>query len=182
MDVLVSGLNAQTEALAAELESSDNESLESFRKPLEMYSFLLLWIITSAETLATQKTASASKETTRGRQSKAKQAAGMKDQSVNWDYTPQLQTAFDVICKILKLKLVKVWTLTSEKDTLVRYFLSFRLSESSLYTRPAYLVAESEQRLKNTSIKMRIFKVLCLAVKHQQHGLGKRHRRFIPNN
>jgi condensin complex subunit 1 len=41
-----------------------------------------------------------------------------------------------------------------------------------LYTRPAYLVAESEQRLKNNAIKMRIFKVLCLAVKHQQHALG----------
>ena len=133
MDVIVSGLNAQTEALAAELESSDNESLESFRKPIEMYSFLLLWIITSAETIATQKSASTSKETARGRQSKAKQAAAAKDQSVNWDYTPQLQTAFDVVCKILKLKLVKVWTLTSEKDTLVRYILPLSKGLRSAY-------------------------------------------------
>ena len=43
---------------------------------------------------------------------------------------------------------------------------------SSLYTRPTYLVAENETRLKNNAIKMRIFKVLCLAIKHQQHGLG----------
>ena len=46
------------------------------------------------------------------------------------------------------------------------------LTSRSLYTRPAYLVAETEARLKNTAIKMRIFKVLCLAVKHQQHGIG----------
>jgi condensin complex subunit 1 len=121
MDVIVSGLNAQAEALASELESSDAEGLDSFRKPLEMYSFFLLWIITSAETMATQKSGSGSKEGGRGRQSKAKQAAASKEQATHWDYTPQLQTAFDVMCKILKLKLAKIWTLTSEKDTFVRY-------------------------------------------------------------
>jgi condensin complex subunit 1 len=173
MDVIVSGLNAQTEALALELESSEAEGLDSFRKPLEMYSFLLLWIITSAETMATQKSASGSKETGRGRQSKAKQAAASKELITQWDYTPQLQTAFDVMCKILKLKLAKVWTLTSEKDTFVRYLHQkiLRLTYS-LFTRPAYLVGESEQRFKSTPIKMRIFKVLCLAVKHQHHALG----------
>jgi condensin complex subunit 1 len=120
MDVLVSGLNNQAEALASELESPDAEGLDSFRKPLEMYSFLLLWIITSAESMGTQRSTTTSKETTRGRQSKAKQAAAAKDQASHWDYTPQLQTAFDVMCKVLKLKLAKVWTLTSEKDTFVR--------------------------------------------------------------
>ena len=126
MDVVVSGLNAQAEALASELESPDAEGLDSFRKSLEMYSFLLLWIITCAEVMGSQKTASAVKEPARGRQSKAKQsgASSVKDQICQWDYTPQLQTAFDVMCKILKLKLAKVWTLTSEKDTFVRYFLS----------------------------------------------------------
>jgi condensin complex subunit 1 len=172
--VVVTGLNAQAEALASELDSSEAEGLDSFRKPLEMYSFLLLWIITVAESTSSQKSASSSKETGRGRQSKAKQAAAAKDQTAAWDYTPQLQTAFDVMCKILKLKLAKVWTLTSEKDTFVRYgqYPPF-IKLFSLYTRPAYLIAENESRLKNNAIKMRIFKVLCLAVKHQQHGLGR---------
>jgi condensin complex subunit 1 len=123
MDVIVSGLNNQAEALASELESPDAEGLDSFRKPLEMYSFLLLWIITCAEAMGSHKSTSTSKETTRSRQSKAKQAAAAKEQATHWDYTPQLQTAFDVMCKILKLKLAKVWTLTSEKDTFVRLFL-----------------------------------------------------------
>src|SRR5271169_113114 len=121
MDVIVSGLNSQAEILASELESPDAEGLDAFRKPLEMYSFLLLWIITCAEGIGTQKTSSTSKETTRGKQSKAKQAAAAKGQAAQWDYTPQLQTAFDVMCKVLKLKLAKVWTVTSEKDTFVRY-------------------------------------------------------------
>jgi condensin complex subunit 1 len=117
-DLIISGLNSQAEALALELDSPESDGLESFRKPLEMYSFLLLWIITSAEGLGPQKAAAGSKETTRGRQSKAKQPP--KDQAGQWDYTSQLQTAFEVMCKVLKLKLVKVWTLTSEKDTFVR--------------------------------------------------------------
>jgi condensin complex subunit 1 len=121
MDVIVSGLNSQAEALASELESPDAEGLDSFRKPLEMYSFLLLWIITCAENISTHKSTSTIKETTRGRQSKAKQAAAAKEQATHWDYTLQLQMAFDVMCKVLKLKLAKVWSLTSEKDTFVRY-------------------------------------------------------------
>jgi condensin complex subunit 1 len=119
MDVIVSGLSNQADALASELDSPDAEGLDSFRKPLEMYSFLLFWIISSAETIGLQKSA-ATKEPARGRQSKAKQAAAAKDQAANWDHTPQLQNAFDVMCKILKLKLAKIWTLTSEKDTFVR--------------------------------------------------------------
>ena len=119
MDVIVSGLSNQVDALASELDSLDTEGLDSFRKPLEMYSFLLFWILSSAETIGSQKS-TATKEPARGRQSKAKLAAAAKDQAVNWDHIPQLQTAFDVMCKILKLKLAKIWTLTSEKDTFVR--------------------------------------------------------------
>ena len=128
MDVIVSGLNAQAEALASELESPDAEGLNLFRKPLEMYSFLLLWIITSAETIGAQKSVSTSKEPARGRQSKTKQAASAaaKDSPAQWDSTPQLQTAFDVMCKVLKLKLAKVWTLTSEKDTFVGHLPNLR--------------------------------------------------------
>ena len=131
MDVIVSGLSSQADALASELESPDAEGLDSFRKPLEMYSFLLFWIISSAETVGSQKPTT-SKETTRGRQSKAKQAAAAKDQTINWDHTPQLQTAFDVMCKILKLKLAKIWTLTSEKDTFVRYSIRVTIESNAI--------------------------------------------------
>jgi condensin complex subunit 1 len=120
MDVIVSGLNSQTEALATELESPEAEGLDSFRKPMEMYSFLLLWVITSSETIGSQKVTSGPKEPTRGKQSKSKHANSTKNQTTHWDSTPQLQAAFDVMCKILKLKLAKIWSLTSEKDTFVR--------------------------------------------------------------
>lgn len=122
MDVIVSGLNSQTEALASELESPDAEALESFRKPLEMYSFLLVWIISCAEAVSTQRNSASARESTRSKHGKSKAAAAAaKGQAAQWDCTPQLQTAFDVMCKVLKLKLAKIWTLTSEKDTFVRF-------------------------------------------------------------
>jgi len=124
MDVIVSGLNSQAEAFATELESAEPECLDAFRKPLEMYSFLLFWIITSAESVSGQKSAAGPKENSRARQSKAKQNSTNNDQNHSWDHTPQLQTAFDVMCKVLKLKLAKLWTLTSEKDAFVRYIVS----------------------------------------------------------
>jgi condensin complex subunit 1 len=120
MDVIVSGLNSQAEALASELESPDAEGLDSFRRPLEMYSFLLLWIITCAESVTNQKNSASARESNRGKQGKTKQSAAAKEQAAQWDCASQLQTAFDVMCKVLKLKLAKVWTLTSEKDTFVR--------------------------------------------------------------
>jgi len=41
------------------------------------------------------------------------------------------------------------------------------------------MVLESEQRVKNTAIRMHSFKVLCIAVKHHGHGYGT-HSRFTP--
>ena len=66
------------------------------------------------------------------------------------------------MCKVLKLKLARIFVTTSERDTFV-----------SLFTRPVYLVLESEQRVKSTAIRMHAFKVLCIAVKHHGHAFGR---------
>jgi condensin complex subunit 1 len=65
------------------------------------------------------------------------------------------------MCKVLKLKLSKIFLTTSERDTFI-----------GLLTRPVYLILESEQRVKSTPIRMHSFKVLCIAVKHHGHGYG----------
>ena len=39
-------------------------------------------------------------------------------------------------------------------------------------TRPAYHITESEQYMKIQSIKLGVYKVICLAVKHHGHSLG----------
>jgi len=77
----------------------------------------------------------------------AKPKTGTKDG--NWDSSAQLQTALDTMCKVLKLKLSKIFLTTSERDTFI-----------SLFTRPVYMVLEKRnQRVKNTAIRMHSFKV-----------------------
>lgn len=60
------------------------------------------------------------------------------------------------------MKLGKIFMTTSERDTFI-----------GLLTRPVYLILESEQRVKSTTIRMHAFKVLCIAVKHHGHGYGR---------
>jgi condensin complex subunit 1 len=79
----------------------------------------------------------------------------------HWDSSAQLENALATMCKVLRLKLAKIFLTTSERDTFV-----------GLLTRPVYMILESEQRCKSTSIRMHAFKVLCIAVKHHGHGYG----------
>lgn len=119
---------------------------------------MLQWTIAAVETKAAEKPTSAPVARGRGKASKAKASA----KTETWDSSAQLQTALDTMCKVLKLKLSKIFLTTSERDTFI-----------SLFTRPVYMILESEQRVKNTAIRMYAFKVLCIAIKHHGHGYGK---------
>ncbi|KAF1809038.1 hypothetical protein P152DRAFT_404082 [Eremomyces bilateralis CBS 781.70] len=159
LDLIVSGLSAEADAAHADIEADDQETLKHHHKQLlEVYGFLLQWCIAVVETKAAEKQSTATAGRGRGGKS-AKGKAGSKDGT--WDSSTQLQAALDVMSKVLKLKLSKIFMTTSERDTFV-----------GLFTRPVYLVLESETRVKNTSIRMYSFKVLCIAVKHHGHGFG----------
>src|SRR5690606_7643922 len=127
---------------------------------LEIYGFLLQWTIATVETKAAEKSSS-TVPMSRGR-GKPKGKAAARDKDGSWDSSSQLQAALDIMCKVLKLKLSKIFMTTSERDTFI-----------GLLTRPVYMILESEQRVKSTPIRMHAFKVLCIAVKHHGHGYGK---------
>lgn len=82
----------------------------------------------------------------------------------SWDPTSQLQAALEVMAKVMKIKLAKVFVTTSERDTFI-----------SMFTRPVYLLLENEARVKNVALRMHAFKVLCIAVKHHGHANGLLH-------
>ena len=84
----------------------------------------------------------------------------------NWDGTAQIQVSMETMCKVMKLKLGKIFLTTSDRDTFV-----------NLFTRSSYLILESEQRVKSMAIRMHAFKVLCIAVKHHGHAFGKNCRK-----
>ena len=163
-DVLVSGLSAQVDIVSHELEAEDGDSLQQHNRLLEMYAFLLQWTVAVVETKAAERPTSTAPARGRGAGKGAKAKLGGKD--TNWNPAGQLQDALEAMCKTLKLKLGRIFVTTSECDTFV-----------GLFTRSVYLIFESEQRTKDTAIRMHAFKVLGIAVKHHGHAFGLRNTR-----
>ncbi|KAH8167606.1 hypothetical protein CIB48_g645 [Xylaria polymorpha] len=135
-DLVMSGLAAEADAITHDLENPDEQDILAHHKSLlEIYGFLIQWTMACVETKAAEKSSAAPVS------------------------RAELQSALDVMAKVMKLKLGKLFLTTSERDTFV-----------GLLTRPVYMLLESEQRVKNTAIRMHAFKVLCIAVKHHGHG------------
>lgn len=154
LELIISGLGAEAETIHHEEQDGETETAHH-KQVLETFAFLLQWCVSAVETKSAEKPAAAA-----GRGKKApKGKAGQKDGS--WDPSAQLQIAMETMAKVMKLKLAKIFVTTSERDTFI-----------SLFTRPVYLLLESETRVKNTSIRMHVFKVLCVAVKHHGHAYG----------
>ena len=155
-DLIISGLSSEADAVHNDLETDEQDAFGHQEQLLEMYAFLLQWSISVVEVKAAEKPSGGP---AKGRGTGKKSKGTAKDGT--WDSLAQLQTALDTMCKVLKLKLGKVFVTTSERDTFV-----------GLFTRPVYLILESEQRIKNTALRMHAFKVLCIAVKHHGHAFG----------
>ena len=155
-DFVISGLGAEAEIVHHEEQEGEAETAQH-KETLEIFAFLLQWCIGAVEARSAEKGAASA---ARGKGAKgAKKAGAQKDG--HWDPSAQLQTALDTMTKVMKLKLGKIFVTTSERDTFI-----------SLFTRPVYLILESEQRVKSTAIRMHVFKVLCIAIKHHGHAYG----------
>ncbi len=157
LDLIVSGLSAEADAVLHDLESDEQDVLQHHKHILEMYGFLLQWAISVVELKAAEKSTApaASRKGPKGTKSKASSKDG------TWDSTGQIQVAMETMCKVMKLRLNKIFATTSDRDTFV-----------NLFTRSVYLIMESETRIKTTATRMFCFKVLCVAVKHHGHAFG----------
>lgn len=161
LDLIMSALGTETDAAHADIEAEEQDSLQHHKQILEVLAFLLQWAVAAIETKAAEKSASA--PAGRGRSNgKGSKAKGGANKEANWDPTSQITTALDVMSKVLKLKLARIFVTTSERDTFV-----------GLFTRPVYLVLESEARVKNAAIKNHAYRVVCIAVKHHGQAFGK---------
>ncbi|PGH16100.1 hypothetical protein AJ80_05315 [Polytolypa hystricis UAMH7299] len=158
LDLVVSGLAVEADIIHHDLESDETDAVQQHKQLLEMYAFLLQWTLSAVETkLAEKDPTIAPVRRGAGKSSKSKSSA--KDSA--WDSSVQMQIAMETMCKVLKLKLGKIFMTTSDRDTFV-----------NLFTRSVYLILESEQRVKSMTIRMHAFKVLCIAVKHHGHAFG----------
>ncbi|KAL6233498.1 hypothetical protein BDW75DRAFT_187117 [Aspergillus navahoensis] len=157
LDLIVSGLSVEADIIHGDLESDEQDSIQAHKELLEMYGFILQWALSAVELKAAEKPAEAAPA--RRGAGKPGRSKAIKDS--NWDGTAQIQVAMETMCKVMKLKLGKIFLTTSDRDTFI-----------NLFTRSSYLILESEQRVKSMAMRMHAFKVLCIAVKHHGHGFG----------
>ncbi|RMJ25551.1 Condensin complex subunit 1 [Aspergillus sp. HF37] len=159
VDLIVSGLSVEADIIHGDLDSDEQDGIQHHKQLLEMFGFLLQWALSAVELKAAEKPADAA-PARRGAGKSAKSKGGGKDNQ--WDWSPQIQLSMETMCKVMKLKLGRIFLTTSDRDTFI-----------NLFTRSVYLVLESEQRVKSVTIRMHAFKVLCIAVKHHGHAFGK---------
>ncbi|KAE8131296.1 armadillo-type protein [Aspergillus pseudotamarii] len=158
LDLIVSGLSVEADIIHGDLESDEPDGVQHHKHLLEMYGFLLQWALSAVEVKAAERPAEAA-PARRGVGKSGRSKASMRDG--HWDWTAQIQISMETMCKVMKLKLSRIFLTTSDRDTFV-----------NLFTRSIYLILESEQRVKSLTIRMHAFKVLCIAVKHHGHAFG----------
>ncbi|KAJ5930739.1 hypothetical protein N7466_006232 [Penicillium verhagenii] len=155
LDLIVSGLSVEADIINGDLESDEQDVIQQHKQLLEMYGFLLQWALSAVEVKAAEKPADPAPARRGGPKSKKSAKDG------HWDWTGQIQISMETMCKVMKLKLGRIFLTTSDRDTFI-----------NLFTRTIYLILESEQRVKSMAIRMHAFKVLCIAVKHHGHAFG----------
>lgn len=147
-----------TKAVQVGSESGDDLEVSSTHKTvLEVLSFYLYTAVTTIQTGKVDLTLGEQSAASRGKAKTKKQ----RDNQATLDVAALLEPAFDAMNKTMSIRANKLWPTTPERDAFI-----------SLFTRPAYLVAESETLMKNQNIRMRVYKTICVAVKHHGHAFG----------
>ncbi|KAH9963997.1 non-SMC mitotic condensation complex subunit 1-domain-containing protein [Lactifluus volemus] len=164
LDVIMSGFAAEVDAAAHDIDHEDQQTCAAHKVPMEMYAFLLNWSARSVEKVNVPDedapAATAPAKSRKGRGGKATQSrVASKNKAAEWSWKDQIVPILTLIAKVLKLKTSKIWTVSGEKDTFI-----------GCLTAPAYHVTENEQYMKSQPIKLGVYKVICLAVKHHGHG------------
>ncbi|WWC67026.1 uncharacterized protein I206_100933 [Kwoniella pini CBS 10737] len=167
LDVILSSLTNHANAVVT-LVGSQGFSAEDMdapmihKQPLEMWSFLLQWFITSAERGAGKSSDGSSMTTTTGKgKKKITNKQNSSSTSTNFIWIDQLPFVLSTIHKILKIPTSRIWRTTSEKENFI-----------SCFVKPSYQLAENELYLKNQEIKFGIYKIICLSVKFHNHAFG----------
>lgn len=127
------------------------------KSPLEIWAFLLQWFITIAERGA-GKSSEDSRPAAAGRgKKKAKSTSAV----ITFTWTDHLPMVLTTMSKVLRIPSSRFWPTSSEKEAFVGCF-----------TKPAYLLTETEANLKPQDVRLGIYKVICLSVKFHGHAFG----------
>ncbi|KAJ7454842.1 non-SMC mitotic condensation complex subunit 1-domain-containing protein [Mycena latifolia] len=168
LDSLSSGLQAELDATVRDLDQESAQVYCAHKVPLEMYAFLLQWFVSAAEKVKQADGDGPATPAPKARKPRGGKAAasgrsarGANAKKAEWTWMGQIPATLNLISKVLRLSTQRIWTTTAEKDTFI-----------SCLTRPAYHVTESEVYMKVQDIKLSVYKVICLAVKHHGHSFA----------
>lgn len=151
LDLVLSGLKEYVKNAHAGLDQSDSSALVALKPTLERYAFLLHWNLNNLDAVVRANAASANPGT--GGRPKVPKAIT--------EVSQQLLIALDTICACLRLNLATILPTSSELDTFTALFL-----------RPIFQLMESEILLKNTSVRMHMFKAVSLTVKNHNQQMA----------
>ncbi|KAF8524318.1 non-SMC mitotic condensation complex subunit 1-domain-containing protein [Hysterangium stoloniferum] len=167
LDSISSGLLGEVDAAQRTLDTPDADStaLSEHKRPLEYYAFLLQWFVLAADKVVQARgPPSPSSKPKRGAKGKAggkKKGGTIADVVGPWTWESQIPVTLALISKVLRLKTHRLWTTSAERDAFI-----------NCVTRPAYIITESEAYMKNNEVRLGVYKIICLAVKHHGHGFG----------
>ncbi|EGU12311.1 Condensin complex subunit 1 [Rhodotorula toruloides ATCC 204091] len=159
LDAITSSFSSLLDSLRAVDSPTDHSSYRSFKDPLEIYAFFVMWCVRVGEKVGAK---AGEGETGRGKKSaasksKSKSKSSAKDASFSWP--SQIPDILGVMVKALRtIKTERIWVTTAERDEVV----------ASCFLRPLNVLCEHESYLKQPEIKAGIFRILCLAAKN--HG------------
>ncbi|GHJ88861.1 hypothetical protein NliqN6_5263 [Naganishia liquefaciens] len=168
LDSIISGLQQEADQTTRDLESamssgdSDPSAYTQHREALEIYAFLLLWFVQSAEKLARSNNKDGDRVAPKATKSaKGAKAAKNKTLDITWTWADHIPIVLAAMHKGLRLKTERIWTTTQEREAFVNCF-----------TRAAYQISETEAHMKKSDIKQGVYKVVTVAVKFHGHAFG----------
>ncbi|KAL4254139.1 Condensin complex subunit 1 [Abortiporus biennis] len=167
LDSVSSGFQSHVDLTLRDVEQEDQQTFMAHKLPLEMYAFLLNWFVIAAEKVKTSgEEEVAVAPPTRAKRGRGGRAASSRANAASkktegWTWIDQIPNTLAVIARVLRLKTQRIWTTTADRDTFI-----------NCVTRPAYHITESEQYMKQQTIRLGVYKVICLAVKHHNHFLA----------
>ncbi|KAI6126776.1 non-SMC mitotic condensation complex subunit 1-domain-containing protein [Pisolithus sp. B1] len=163
LDSIASGFSAEIDAAVRDSKEEDQQAVALHKIPLEMYAFLLNWFAAAADKVKSpgEGEATPQPKSRRGRGGRAGASRALAKKGEEWTWIDQIPAILELFIKAMKLKTHRIWMTTPERDAFI-----------TCLTRPAYHIAENEQYMKAHNVKVNVYKVICVAVKHHGHALA----------
>lgn len=144
--LVTSSLHNQTENAADTIDNGHTDAFAAQKNYLEVYAYLVHCLFTYLG-IESIPTSTGSKKVSND------VLENFKNNCI------ELESIMDAVCACFKLQLGKLFVTTPEKDLFVGAF-----------TRPVYVLMESETRMKVVTVKMYMFKLISMAVKFHGHA------------